>query len=123
MRDDRTVPELAPDFLAHLMQEDWKKGNLRELSNYVEREIVLNKGDVLHASPSGKTRSMRLPTNGARRLKDAQVFYERDRIEQALRAFKGNQSKAAESLGLKESTLRAKMAKHGIQGRRKLRVD
>jgi Nif-specific regulatory protein len=122
LRDNRPVPELAPDFLAHVMQEDWKQGNVRELSNHVERAVVLSQGDVLHGPLSAK-RPPRLSTSSARNLKDEQEAHERARFEQALRRFNGNQSKAADSLGLRESTFRARMAKHGMQGRRKLRPE
>ena len=122
-RDGRTVPELAPDFIAYVMQQDWQEGNLRELRNFVEREVILNLSDVLHAPRSARTRVLRIPIQGARKLREIQETRERQAIEQALRAYRGNQSKAADALGLKESTLRAKMAKYGIQGRRKLRFD
>ena len=48
LRDGRAVPELAPDFMADLMQRDWP-GNVRELENYIERVMTMTDCDVLHA--------------------------------------------------------------------------
>ena len=121
-RDGRQVPELASDFLADLMQRDWP-GNVRELENFVERAMVMTPGDVLHAPTSMRKPTRRFPTNGGAKLKETQEARERQAIEHALRMFHSNQSKAAGYLGLKESTLRAKMAKYGIQGRRKPRPE
>jgi len=121
-RDGRPVPELAADFLADLMQRDWP-GNVRELENFVERAMVMSKGDVLHAARTPKTRVVRVLIQGPQKLRELQEAREKQAIETALRLFFGNQSKAADYLGLKESTLRAKMAKYGIQGRRKPRPE
>src|SRR5439155_23534949 len=49
-QQQRGVPELAPEFLAALMQSDWP-GNVRELQNYIERILAMSPGPILYPDP------------------------------------------------------------------------
>jgi DNA-binding NtrC family response regulator len=103
-------------------------GNVRELSHVMERAVLWSRGDLLgveHLSleipdvmaepPAGDGRSVSaggtLPPPGT----DLETW-ERSMIEQALRDSDGNQTRAAQRLGISRDTLRYRLKKHGIQG-------
>src|SRR5206468_9045679 len=111
-RDHRPVPELAPDFLADLMQRDWP-GNVRELENFVERVMTMREGDVLHAEmlDEDRHRSRRNPLPGNRSFAEQVNALERRLLTEALRRSGGVQSRAAHEVGLTESTRRYKVSK------------
>jgi transcriptional regulator with GAF, ATPase, and Fis domain len=122
---------LAPETLERLMSYSWP-GNVRELENAVEMAIALS-GDreLLHPSdfPLADSPSSDLATSGAVSRKPVGASTERSidvpagefdfeetvgRIErqilgEALRRTNGNKTAAAEMLGLKRTTLAAKL--------------
>ncbi len=93
-------------------------GNIRELKNVIRRAVILSNGtpitrqvlpaNVLREEPSDFDTSATWPHAS---LEDM----ESQHIVQVLRATGGNKSRAAEVLGITRPTLRAKMAKYGIQ--------
>ena len=90
------------------MHHAWP-GNIRELRNYIERAVILTKGDVLQL-PS--LPHMPIKTEAVT-LADA----ERDHILRALEESNwvvGGKFGAAARLGLARTTLIAKMKKHGL---------
>ncbi len=119
-QQDRDVPDLAPDFLAALMQSDWP-GNVRELQNYVERVMAMTPGRVLHPRPMPRDLESRgtrpRPARGGK-LRDHFVELEREIIEEALLRSEGNKSKAARELGMTEQTLRYRLKKLFPEGRK-----
>src|SRR5262249_26099404 len=99
---EREAPEMAPEFLAALMQSDWS-GNVRELQNYIERVMALTPGNTLHPQPLPRD----LEERGAgsrlsrrRKLADQVEEMERRAILEALDRASGNQSLAARELGM-----------------------
>ena len=104
-------------------------GNVRELSHVIERAVLWSRGPVLdvdHLSlstpaPAPET-APREPTPaaaGAAALPAAGMDleqWERSIIEQALRESEGNQTRAAQRLGISRDTLRYRLKKFGIQG-------
>ena len=100
-------------------------GNVRELSHVVERAVLWSQGDLLGSehlsleipaatpapSPDGRQETESLPPQGT----DLESW-ERTLIERALRESDGNQTRAAQRLGISRDTLRYRLKKYGIQG-------
>jgi formate hydrogenlyase transcriptional activator len=89
-------------------------GNIRELQNFIERAVILSPGPVLHAPVRELKRAGAAP--GAVTLEAA----EREAILRALRDSAGRvggERGAAARLGMKRTTLQAKMRKLGIDSK------
>lgn len=88
-------------------------GNVRELSHVIERAVLWSQGGMLEAKHlslmSSVDASSSLPGNGV----DLSQL-ERSLIEQALRESAGNQTKAAQRLGISRDTLRYRLKKFGL---------
>ena len=134
----KQVRQVDPRARELLLAYPWP-GNVRELSHVIERAVLWSRGavlDVEHLSlgtsaPAGPTaepqpavpagapapagpvtqESPTLPPAGV----DLEAW-ERALIEQALRESDGNQTRAAQRLGISRDTLRYRLKKHGIQG-------
>jgi two-component system, NtrC family, response regulator AtoC len=125
------VRDLAPEgssiiiderALAILASYDWP-GNVRELRNVIERAIVM--------SGSGRIESSHLPEHvrerstpglaamghGALDVRQRVLVVEREAVEQALEANKGNQTHAARQLGVSRFALIRLMEKHDLKSR------
>ena len=93
---------------------DWPwPGNVRELQNFVERSVILSRGETL-AAPIAELQRKTLPRSCAS-VKPQPAG--REAIVQALRVAKGRISGvggAAEQLGLKRTTLQKRMARLNI---------
>ena len=86
-------------------------GNIRELQNTIENAIIISKNDTLKVEITG---SSTLAKKGKMKLKDI----ERDHILQVLESTNwrlGGKGGAAELLGMKRTTLYAKMKKYNIE--------
>jgi transcriptional regulator with GAF, ATPase, and Fis domain len=107
----KNVPGLARDARDALMLHTWP-GNIRELSNTIERALILSDGGPIRASQLG------LPPPGERasgadathRLSDL----ERQAVEGALARAKGNRSRAAQLLGVTRSQLYTRLKRFGM---------
>jgi formate hydrogenlyase transcriptional activator len=95
-----------------LVRHSWP-GNIRELQNFVERNVILTSGNVL-AAPLASLKHVPDPeSSGAMTLEEA----ERDHICKALEQTNwvvAGQNGAAARLGIKRATLYFRMKKHGI---------
>lgn len=99
------VPAITPEALAAMQRNPWP-GNIRELKNVVERAVVLCGDDPIgpdHLFEDGSNLSAE-PTGED----------ERGRILAALQQCAGNQTRAAEQLGISRKTLGFKMDRYGI---------
>jgi DNA-binding NtrC family response regulator len=129
---------VAPDALAALLGHAFP-GNVRELKNAVEHALVLAEGGVIHAEhlPAAITRPARAsamrvaPGEGPGApplaswaasdvlatgpIREEIEGLERQRIEEALRAERGNQTRAAKRLGMSRRALIYKLDKYGIE--------
>ncbi len=105
---NRAVPALDPGAAAQLLAHDWP-GNVRELRQVMERALALAARDSIGADQlvidELPPQSSALPPLGKSSLKDDLAAIERRRIEEALDACGGNQSQAAEMLGMPRRTL------------------
>jgi len=122
---------VSPEALEILMAYPWP-GNVRELRNLVERVLILESGEsilpehlpaemkALAAQPGGsRTPSDNGGTETAYRLPPAGVCLdevEKDFVRQALQMANGNQTRAAQLLGISRDQLRYRLQKFGLQG-------
>ena len=93
-----------------LLTHSWP-GNVRELRNVIERSMILHSGQTLHIEI---TRAEKQEIDQPTSLKEI----ERNHILSVLTKTHwkvSGKNGAGEALGLKESTLRARMAKLGIK--------
>jgi DNA-binding NtrC family response regulator len=139
-------PELSAEVLTLLQQYPWP-GNIRELRNVIERAVLLCTGDVLELShlPADKMSShfaarktahaptvptpplvplvapsiVRAPSLLPAELREQLAQAERQRIVEALSKCAGNQTEAAQALGISRRTLVKRLATFNIPRPRK----
>lgn len=108
---------IADEAMVHLWEYDWP-GNVRELENLVERLVILSDDGVIRADnlpPNVRTfisdKKIPRPTLGEEGidLNRAVEEFEYRLIDEALRRTRGNKQAAAKLLGLKRTTLVAKL--------------
>jgi two-component system response regulator HydG len=122
LKTDKPITGMSKEALDLLFHYDWP-GNVRELINVIEYSFVLcHEGEImpnhLPARVSGEHPRV---TTKQRAAKRQSVDEERKRILQALEATGGNQSKAAEILGISRVTLWKRLKSFDIQVDRKVR--
>ena len=114
---NKPVKKLSPEAAKMLQQHNWP-GNVRELRNVIERLVILEHADVilpehlpaeLRMGTRPRTRSLiELPAEGV-----ALTDVERELVRQAMERVAGNQSQAAELLGIERDSLRRRLIKYG----------
>jgi two-component system response regulator HydG len=115
----RTAPRLAPRTAEILAGYAWP-GNVRQLKNVVERLVVLAPGDVLTPdllppevlAPAAPTLAPRVDLP----LKEAVLEFKRAYIGRVLAEAGGNQTRAAERLGLQRTFLNRLLKDLGLRG-------
>jgi formate hydrogenlyase transcriptional activator len=112
----KSIKSIPKDAMDALTNADWP-GNIRELENFIERAVILTKGEDLYVPVAQLKKSSapfrRDPNKAARSFRDS----EREAIIEALKASSGKISGpggAADILGLNRTTLQNKMNKLGI---------
>jgi len=125
----RRVPQLTEPALALLRSYAWP-GNVRELRNVIERALILSERDVIDLAdlPVEKMRQPQTPavvvpagavTTPGVSPAAAHDAEERRRILEALETCAGNQTHAAELLGISRRTLINKLEKFALPRPRK----
>jgi DNA-binding NtrC family response regulator len=106
--------QLDPEALDVLRRHDWP-GNVRELYHTLERSYLVGSGtisaDLLEAEMSAVPSTQPAPSGN---FHAAIEQAERQLLAEALNASGGNKTAAAAALGMKPSTFRDKLAKHGL---------
>jgi len=112
---NKTLEGIDPDAMEALKRHPWR-GNVRELRNAVERAMILAPGPILQQgdfafSLEGRSeghvdRLLSLPPDGI----DMEEL-ERDLVVQALERAGGNQSRAAQMLGMSRDQIRYRIEK------------
>jgi DNA-binding NtrC family response regulator len=106
--------EIPPEAMAVLSRHLWP-GNVRELYHTLERTYLIGGGtiaaDILAAEIGGPGANDRPARGGFQATIDQAEI---QLLQQALRNANGNKSAAAAALGMKPSTFRDKLAKHGL---------
>jgi transcriptional regulator with PAS, ATPase and Fis domain len=109
-RQGRELPRLSCGALAALRRHTWP-GNVRELRNCMERVAMLATDPVVRSE-----NILRTLENSRREPVDRPVLplaeVERDMIENALRHFGGNRTRAAVALGISRRTLQIKLKRY-----------
>ncbi|MGO9229807.1 MAG: sigma 54-interacting transcriptional regulator [Bryobacteraceae bacterium] len=111
-RMNRRIASIPAETMEALTRYHWP-GNIRELANFIERAVILSPGSTLHAPVRELKRAS--ATGGASVVTLAAA--EREAIERALRESGGKvggADGAAARLGMKRTTLQAKMKKLGV---------
>jgi formate hydrogenlyase transcriptional activator len=109
---DRQIGTISARVMDALTNAPWP-GNVRELENFIERCVILTRGDQLFVPVD------ELAATGAVRSMPASSFHDAEKraIIDALRACSGRLAGpggAAERLGLKRTTLQRKMSRLNI---------
>jgi formate hydrogenlyase transcriptional activator len=108
-----TIPAKA---MKTLSEYHWP-GNVRELENFIERAVILSRGPELEVSLAEFNRRTQVVSDGHSGSFSTLEHAEREHILRALRETKwmiGGAAGAAARLGLKRTTLQARIKKLGI---------
>ena len=108
----RAPLDLGREAIARLESYEWP-GNVRELKNAIERAVLLSAGEAIdpQAVPAGE--HIGDAAAGARLRQDLATF-ERQRIVEALDKCAGNQTKAAQLLGISRRTLVSRLGEYNL---------
>ncbi len=122
VKHHRPLPTYDESLIRHLMTHAWP-GNIRELENYLERAIILNRGDTLSpeavplprpaAEQPQSTREQPLPGVEGN-LGETIDRIEQELVMRALETARGNHSRAAEILGVTRQNLHYKIKKYRL---------
>lgn len=106
--------QIEPGAIELLMRHNWP-GNVRELHHTLERAYLVGGGkitaEILSGEIGGPEGNVRPPAGG---FQAAIEHAEKQLLQEALRNSGGNKTAAAAALGMKPSTFRDKLAKHGL---------
>jgi two-component system, NtrC family, response regulator AtoC len=116
-RLDQPVPELTAEALAMLRRHRWP-GNVRELRNAIERALLLVEGSTIELRHLPFAPAPPAPAPAAN-LADELAAIERERILAGLATCGGNQTRAAEVLGIPRRTLIKRLIDYGVVRPRK----
>ena len=108
----KRVRSISPYVMDRLSRYKWP-GNVRELENAMERAIILSSGETIlfEDLPPYLQPSLSREKSSSSSLEEV----EKKLILDTLRAVKGNQTRAAELLGIHRNTLRRKLKRYHIQ--------
>ena len=111
-KENGTKPKPIDDAVIHALVARRWPGNVRELKNAIDRAVLLSQGDTLDpmALPAGDAGD---DAAGARLRNDLAAF-ERQRIVEALEKCAGNQTKAAQLLGISRRTLVSRLGEYNL---------
>lgn len=113
----KKIERIENDAISALDDYDWP-GNIRELENYVERAIVLNKTGVITKSdfPQAIAQSQKtiVEYDESTGLNGAVDLFERQLILSELNRNKGNKARTATNFKINRSTFMSKLKKYEI---------
>jgi formate hydrogenlyase transcriptional activator len=106
----KPVTSIAEEFMMGLERYSWP-GNIRELQNFIERSVILTDGEVLNGSltelPNTSESAAPVTLDDASRSHILQILIETGGVV-------GGPNGAASRLGMKRTTLIAKMKRLGV---------
>ena len=114
----RDIPDFAPQTLSAMEKYNWP-GNVRQLKNAVERMVVMAPGRVLNPEllpPEIRTPGLTAPKDlEGLPFREAVAGFKRNMLTRVLDDCHGNQTKAAEKLGLQRSYLNRLLKDLGLR--------
>ncbi len=107
----RRPPAVSNEAMRRLLEYDWP-GNVREMSNIIERALILSNGDAVTVDqlPRELFGEAATPTD----LRLAVQQFERTHIASVLGSVEGSREQAAALLGVDPATLYRKTTKYGL---------
>ncbi len=117
--NDKAIDGISKEAMDQVIKYNFP-GNVRELENLMERAVVMARGtlitqtDLPELFSSNYDRRLVDPYDCTDNYMEKVARFERIMIEEALKQKNGNQSKAAELLGISERHLRSRMQKLNI---------
>jgi len=117
--NNKKVNEISKEAQDYLMRYHFP-GNIRELENIIERAVVMSRETLITTSdlPAGLSltneKAIFDPSEFSNSFPDKVAAFESAMIDAALELKNGNQSRAAELLGISERHLRSRMSKLNI---------
>jgi formate hydrogenlyase transcriptional activator len=111
----KRIDEISEESLGQLQQYSWP-GNIRELRNVIERQLIVATGPILTLSPPKRQMSPHCNGQVSERLHDVKADYIRSVLASCGWRIRGARG-AAERLGVKPTTLESQMARLGIARR------
>ena len=120
----KNITGLSHDAMEAIMDYNWP-GNVRELKNAMEYAFVTTDGTVIHLE--NLPRKINSPRTGVgtiqeKMMEEITFSSERDQLIKALQQTGGNQTKAAQLLGVNRVTVWNRMKKYGIDLKKVLSV-
>ena len=115
---ERDISGISTATLRVLLQYDWP-GNVRELENAIERAVLLETTDVLHAHNLPPHMSPVVPSGSARPDQPGVLplsEVERQALSHALAVSGNNITQAARALGINRATLHRKLKSYDLLG-------
>jgi Nif-specific regulatory protein len=115
----KTIRRISTPAIEVLMSYHWP-GNVRELENCIERAVLLSSDGVIHSHhlPPTLQTAEASGTSHVGTLQATLDAVERDLIQDALKAARGNKAKAARALGISERIIGLRVRKYGVDFRR-----
>jgi two-component system response regulator AtoC len=117
----KDVRSISPSLMGRLFAHDWP-GNVRELEHWIERAVVLGRGDVLEgedleAATADLGFPEAVPAPGGFLEAKQQIIesFEREYFRRLLTEAKGSIGQAARLAGLNERNIYEKMRKYGLR--------
>lgn len=111
-RENKHISSVSPDVMEIFRKYSWP-GNLRELENVMERAVVLSKREVVGVKDiPAEIRKGAKNYSSANDLKPLKEL-EFETIMNAINAFNGNKSKAAQVLGITRKALYSSLKEYG----------
>jgi formate hydrogenlyase transcriptional activator len=111
-RTHKQIEFIPTEVMEALVGHSWP-GNIRELQNFIERSVILTDGNTLRSPLGGLRRNAEIDSLKPITMKEAERLHIRKTLEQADWVIGGPKG-AALRLGLKRSTLYARMQRLGI---------
>jgi len=122
LKNNQKIQGISNEAMALLMAYPWP-GNVRELKSAFEYAFVACQEPMIqphHLPPSVRQAPPRSKDNGSRPLNRSQM--QKKELIEALEQAGGNQSRAAEILGISRVTVWNRMKKYGITARKAISI-
>lgn len=111
----KDIHKIEPSFVDYIMQQELK-GNVRELKNIIEKEVILSENGHLKCTSCptmfNQTYAINASLESAINLNDYLASIEKELLNKALQKTNGVKTKAAELLGLTFREFRYRLSKY-----------